>query len=122
MGEARIKVRVIKTSKILQDLPKSLKRAQDLSPAMEKGVDVARGIIEEEFLGSFWFTPSGGKKSWAPRKDKKPHPLLLKSNNLFNSWMGIGDSVENTTRSSFTVGSDLPYARVQRGGSLNTDI
>lgn len=125
-----IEGRFQKRSPVLRLVQDHLHRASDLTPAMSAAVDIVEDSIREEFEGRFWKTPSGGTQGWAPRKDKKSHPLLRLTGALFDAWMGGSGSVRFARKHSFLVGVDgasIPDSKsrdrptdwpaVHRGGS-----
>jgi len=114
MSVVKFQTRFLKTGVILQQVDQRFKRAKNLTQALKKGAKQAQESVRQEFLGSYWKTPSGGQVSWERRKDNLNHPLLILTRALFLEWTE-GQPV--ITPKTFSIGSSLPYAEVQRGGT-----
>lgn len=114
MAIVKFQTRFLKTGKILEQVDQRYKRAKNLRPVMPLCASLAQESVRREFIGSYWESPSGSAIDWVPRKDQKTHPLLILSGDLFISWTE-GEPVINNK--SFSIGSDLEYAAVQRGGT-----
>lgn len=116
MPVVRFKSQFSKTDQLLKEIDKRFRRTKDLSPILQKAAKEAQESVRQEFLGSYWNSPSGGKIEWAKRKDNKKHPLLILSRALFLDWT---EREPRVTKKTFAIGSDKEYAEVQRGGSTN---
>lgn len=114
MAFVKFQTKFLRTGKILQEIDQRYKRARDLNPALKSASEHAKQSVREEFLGGFWKNPGGGKVDWAKRKDNKNHPLLILSRALFLSWTSRNAII---TPKTFSIGSDLEYAEIHRGGS-----
>jgi len=92
----------------------------DLEKPIRKCVPVLTDDFEAHFLQSMG--PTG---KWAPRKDKKPHPLLIKTGKLIEAARDTGNpaNIHTVVANELTIGvsSVVHYAGYQQDGTRNKD-
>ena len=99
--------------KVIDRFLKLRKQIKDLSNFWKKSV---RPSLIYEAKQVF---KTKGYGSWPDRKDKKKHPLLIKTSRLYNSWTKTGEpgNIFRYDATSMVWGSDVPYGKYHEYGT-----
>lgn len=99
-------------------------RATDLRPALRRWLGMRRELVRQEFEGSFWLSPGGGRVGWksvgAFGTRPAPSSPLNRTGALLRALLGGSGGIESVEplEAAFGVRGDaFPGATVHRGGS-----
>ena len=107
MIEIEVKVDTSRFDRMMSDFPAALARAQRV--ALNQIGNTVKNHATDAFKD-----PSLRPEPWPPRKDRKKHPLLIRSGSL---WRSIRYRLEGAD--TVVVGTDRKYAPYHQHGTKN---